>query len=59
MNKLGTPDFEFLDSSAPRSSAFVHEDPWRVLRMQSDAIQSIEMMARALDGWNRVVTVFW
>ena len=53
-----TPDFEFLDSSAPQPPAFVFEDPWRVLRIQSDAVQSIETMARALEGWNRVVAVF-
>jgi uncharacterized protein (TIGR00730 family) len=53
-----TPDFEFLDSSAPKPPGFVFEEPWRVLRIQSDAVQSIETMARALEGWHRVVAVF-
>lgn len=58
MRETFTPDFEFLDSTTPRPSAFVYDDPWRVLRIQSDAMQSIETMARALEGWNRAITVF-
>ena len=52
------PDFEFLDSSARRPISFVYEDPWRVLRIQSDMIQGIEAMTRALEGRRRAVTVF-
>jgi uncharacterized protein (TIGR00730 family) len=37
---------------------FLHDDPWRVLRIQSDLIQSIETMARALEDSERVVAVF-
>lgn len=52
------PDFEFLDATAAPPSAFLHEDPWRVLRIQSDAIQSIEMMARSLEQCSRTVAAF-
>ena len=52
-----TPDFEFLDR-ASRSANFVFEDPWRIFRIQSDLIQSVETMARALDGSQKVVAVF-
>ena len=52
-----TPEFEFLDRSAQRT-AFLREDPWRVLRIQSDMVQSMETMARALEGSRKVVTVF-
>ena len=55
---LPTPDFEFLDSSARPGSEFLYEDPWRVFRMQSDTIQGIEVMARALEGRSRSVAVF-
>lgn len=51
------PDFEFLDSSAHRATEFLFDDPWRVLRIQSDTIQGIEVMARALGG-RRAITVF-
>lgn len=53
-----TPDFEFLDSSVRPGTGFLHEDPWRVFRMQSDTIQGIDVMARALDGVPRSVAVF-
>jgi len=53
-----TPDFEFLDATVVSPPAFVREDPWRVLRIQSDAIHSIEMMARALEGCRRTVAAF-
>lgn len=53
-----TPDFEFLDSSVRPGTRFLHEDPWRVFRMQSDTIQGIDVMARALDGVPRSVAVF-
>lgn len=53
-----TPDFEFLDSSVRPCTGFLHEDPWRVFRMQSDTIQGIDVMARALDGVPRSVAVF-
>ena len=52
------PDFEFLDAAVLTTPEFVHEDPWRVLRLQSDAIQSIEMMARSLEGCCRTVAAF-
>lgn len=55
---LPTPDFEFLDSSIRPGTAFLYEDPWRVFRMQSDTIQGIEVMARALEGHPRSVAVF-
>ncbi len=43
-----TPEFEFLDRSAQKT-AFLREDPWRVFRIQSDLVQSMETMARALE----------
>ncbi len=52
------PDLEFLDSSSRRPVSFLHEDPWRVLRIQSDLIQGIEVMTRALNGRRRSVAVF-
>jgi len=53
-----TPDFEFLDSSVRPGTGFLYEDPWRVFRMQSDTIQGIDVMARALEGMPRSVAVF-
>lgn len=53
-----TPDFELLDSTAPRSPQFLHDDPWRVLRIQSDVIHGIETMARALEDHQRPLAVF-
>jgi metallo-beta-lactamase family protein len=55
---LKDPDLEFLDSSTRRPVSFLHEDPWRVLRIQSDLIQGIEVMTRALEGRRRAVAVF-
>ena len=52
------PDFEFLDSGVRRPVSFVQQDPWRVLRIQGDAVQGIEVMARALRGQRRAVSVF-
>ncbi len=52
------PDLDFLDSSVRRAISFLQEDPWRVLRIQSDLIQGIEMMTRALEGRRRSVSVF-
>lgn len=52
------PDFEFLDSGVRRPVSFLHDDPWRVLRIQSDTIQGIEIMTRALEGRRRAVTIF-
>lgn len=52
-----TPEFEFLDRRAQRT-AFLREDPWRVLRIQSDLVQSMEMMVRALEGCRKVITIF-
>lgn len=55
---LLTPEFEFLDSSVARAPQFLRDDPWRVLRIQSDVIQGIETMARALEDQPRAVAVF-
>ncbi|MDA1016434.1 MAG: TIGR00730 family Rossman fold protein [Planctomycetota bacterium] len=52
------PDFEFLDSAVRRPVSFLQDDPWRVLRIQSDTIQGIDTMARALNGQRRAITVF-
>jgi len=52
-----TPEFEFLDRSA-QETAFLYQDPWRVLRIQSDLVQGMETMARALEGRQKVVTIF-
>jgi len=52
-----TPEFEFLDRSA-QETAFLYQDPWRVLRIQSDLVQGMETMARALEGRKKVVTIF-
>lgn len=52
------PDLEFLDSVKRRPVSFLHEDPWRVLRIQSDTIQGIEVMSRALQGRRRAIAVF-
>jgi uncharacterized protein (TIGR00730 family) len=50
-------DFEFLEPKG-RRVRFLHEDPWRVLRIQSDLIQSVETMARALEHSDKVVAIF-
>lgn len=50
-------DFEFFDRTSRRVE-FLYEDPWRVFRIQSDLIQSVETMARALENSERVVAVF-
>jgi uncharacterized protein (TIGR00730 family) len=52
-----SPDFEFLDR-ATREVEFYREDPWRIFRIQSDLIQSVETMARALENCDCVVAVF-
>ena len=52
------PDFEFLDSQVRQPVSYLHDDPWRVLRMQSDTVQGIDLMARALEGRRRAVAVF-
>ncbi len=52
------PDLEFLDSATRRPVSFLHEDPWRVLRIQSDLIQGIEVMTRALRGQRRALAIF-
>lgn len=54
----GHADTEFLNSPLSVPADFIHEDPWRVLRIQSDAIQGVEMMTRALQGCKRSVAVF-
>ena len=51
-------NFELLDRTRQRTPNFLEEDPWRVLRILGDAVQGIETMARALQGWPRVVAVF-
>ncbi len=50
-------DFEFFDRTS-RKVEFLYEDPWRVFRIQSDLIQSVETMARSLEDSERVVAVF-
>ncbi len=52
------PDLEFLDSAGRRPIDFLHDDPWRVLRIQADLIQGIEVMTRALQGRRRAVALF-
>lgn len=52
------PDLEFLGSTTRRPVTFLQEEPWRVLRIQSDLIQGIEVMTRALEGRRRAVAVF-
>lgn len=52
------PDFELLDNSQRSTPEFLREDSWRVLRLQSDVIQAMEMMARAVEGRERALTVF-
>lgn len=52
------PDFEFLDSVVRRPVSFLQDDPWRVLRIQGDTVQGIEVMTRALQGRRRAVSVF-
>ncbi len=52
------PDLEFLDSATRRPIGFLHEDPWRVMRIQSDLVQGIEVMTRALEGRRRSLAVF-
>ena len=51
------PDFEFLDRTTKKTD-FLREDPWRVFRIQSDLIQSLETMTRSLEDCQRVVAVF-
>lgn len=50
-------DFEFLDRTM-RGVEFLYKDPWRVMRIQSDLIQSVETMAKALQDREQVVAVF-
>ena len=52
------PDLEFLDSAVCSPTSFLREDPWRVFRIQSDMIQAIEVMTRALEGPCRSVAIF-
>lgn len=52
------PDREFLDGGVRRPVSFLRDDPWRVLRIQGDTVQGIEVMARALAGRQRAITVF-
>ena len=54
----GTPDFELLDTSQRSATAFLRDDSWRVFRLQSDVIQAVETMARAVNGHERALTVF-
>ncbi|MBD3672319.1 MAG: TIGR00730 family Rossman fold protein [Planctomycetaceae bacterium] len=52
-----TPEFEFLDRSV-QETGFLYEDPWRVLRIQSDLVQGMETLVRALEKSKKVVTIF-
>jgi len=55
--KKSTPDLEFL-KHPPHGPAFLNEDPWRVFRILGDVTHGIEVMAKALNGWKRVVAIF-
>lgn len=55
---IGTADREFLNCPLAVNSDFIQQDPWRVFRIQSDVIQGIEMMSRALQGCQRSVAIF-
>lgn len=53
-----SPDFELLDNSQRSTPSFLRDDSWRVLRLQSDVIQAVEVMSRAVEGRERAITVF-
>jgi uncharacterized protein (TIGR00730 family) len=52
------PDFDFLDRTRCPAVDFLDQDPWRVLRIQSDLIQALEVMTQALRTRLRTVAVF-
>ncbi len=52
-----SPDFEFLDRTQ-QSKAFYDRDPWRIMRIQSDLVQGVEVMSRALEERDGVVSIF-
>lgn len=52
-----SPDFEFLDRTRQETS-FLDRDPWRIMRIQSDLVQGVEALARALPIHHRVVSIF-
>lgn len=54
----GQSDTEFFERPLAVDSDFIHQDPWRVLRIQSDAIQAVEMMTRALKDCRHSIAVF-
>ncbi len=51
-------DFELLNCKPIESTEFLAQDPWRVFRIQSDVIQGVEMMTRALSNFDRAISVF-
>lgn len=51
-------DFDLLNCRPIKSADFLNHDPWRVLRIQSDVVQGVEMMTRALSGVQHSVAVF-
>lgn len=51
-------DVEFLNCPLSVSADFIQQDPWRVLRIQSDVIQGVEVMTRALQGVCHSIAVF-
>jgi len=54
----GGADFELLNCKPIESTDFLNQDPWRVFRIQSDVVQGVEMMTRALSGAQHAVAVF-
>ena len=52
-----SPDFEFLDRSQQEKS-FLDRDPWRIMRIQADLVQGVEVMSWALPSHQRVVAIF-
>ena len=53
-----SPDFELLDTSQRSAPSFLRDDSWRVLRLQSDVIQAVETMSRAVEGRERALAIF-
>ncbi len=56
-SKRVSPDFEFLDRKRLEKS-FLDRETWRIMRIQADLVQGVEMMARALPNHQRVVSIF-
>ena len=45
MQKNGTSDERLLKSPTPEQAAFLHSDPWRVLRIQSEFVKGFDALA--------------